>query len=136
MGAGTFAAGGLPTAVGTLLAKRAITSPKGIEIVSKTFAKAGDLVKTASVPEKVKNVFSAGYGASRVGRMVNESSRQSKSGVQEKVQTKSLQSYKPSVPQSASAPYVEPEKIKAKSNVFKSKSSFGKVPRLRVGNFV
>lgn len=136
IGTGAYAMGKLPAMAATLATKKLITSPRGVEVASKMTAAAGKAIKNASVPKKAKNVFSLGYQAGRLGRMTNAQSPQSGEPIPKTIQTKSLQSYKPSVPQPASTPYVEPEKIKAKSNVFKSKSSFGKIPRVRVGNFV
>ena len=76
------------------------------------------------------------YQAGKLGRMVNESSRQSEPVSQEKVQTKLPQPYPSTIAQTDNfIPDVKTSKLKSPSNIFKNKSSFGKVKKLKVGCF-
>lgn len=106
IGGATFGAKGLPPAIAAILARKAITSPKAIQLFSKG-------IKSASNAEKgskyITPVVRKTYEAGKIGRLFSPSQNQSKSE-EDQLQFRKVspQPYNPII-QPSTAPYQVPK---------------------------
>jgi hypothetical protein len=133
---------GVPGAIGGFVAEQVANSPQAVKAVSQgSIALGKKLENMPKLPPVVGNVFTKGYDAARASRVLSPSMPSLSSGVP-LIPTSNQNNQSDTAQQKAQLPQTytpiiskDKKPLKSPSNVFKNKTSFGKVPRIKVGSF-